>query len=711
MSIKFRNLTIAALTLLSAQSALAAEDPYLWLENVEGEKAIEWVKKQNAQTQAHLAESKLYQSLYSDALAALNAEDRLPELTRKGDWLYENHHSEDHPRGLYRRIEVDDFNRGSDDWETVLDVDALSVEEGKKWVFKGMTCQDDAQTRCLLALSEGGGDAVELREFNAKRRRTVIGGFYSPIAKQSAVWVDADTVLLASAKGDKAATDSGYARTTRLWHRSQPLEDAKIVKQVATDSVWLRPVEVGSGDERALLLSEALDFWHSRTSVYRNGEVLPLDLPESAVIYGAQGDSLVVKLNKDWKTGDRTWPLGSLVLVSLDSLVAGDPRISNLVTPSKTEVVNSVAVSEAGVLVTMLDDVKGRAYFYTRGEQGFTRTPIPFPDNGQLAIATYDDTTGNAYLRWENFVTPPTLYHYDAEAGKLDRILVQSPTFDGSKFKIEQYFAKSADGTKVPYFAVMAKDIEFDGNNPTHMFSYGGFRNALLPSYSGSYETLNGAYGKLWLERGGVFVLANIRGGSEYGPAWHAAALREKRVKSFEDFAAVAEDLIARKITNPHRLSIEGRSNGGLLVGASMTRRPDLFNAVICGVPLLDMKRYNKLLAGASWMGEYGNPDTEDWRFIKEYSPYQNLEKGTDYPAIFFFTSTRDDRVHPGHARKMAAKMEAMNQRVDYYENLEGGHKGSATNEQLAHRVALMYAHLWASLDNQQSGATSAAGQ
>lgn len=700
MSIKFRNLTAAALALLSAQSALGAEDPYLWLENVEGEKAIEWVKAQNAETSAHLAGSDLYQSLYADALAALNAKDRLPKLTRKGDWLYENHHSEDHPRGLYRRIEVDEFNRGDDDWQTVLDIDALSVEEGKKWVFKGMTCQDEAQTRCLLALSEGGGDAVELREFNAKRRKTVIGGFYSPMAKQSAVWVDDDTVLLASAKGEKAATDSGYARTVKLWHRGQPLKDAKTLQQVPADSVWLRPRAVGAGDDRTLLLSEALDFWNSRTSVYRDGKVTPLNLPESAVIHGALGDLLVVKLNEDWKAGGKTWPLGSLVLVSLQGLVAGEPQVSELVTPSETEVVNSVAVSEGGVLVTMLDDVKGRAYFYARGEQGFSRTPIPFPDNGQLAIATYDDVSGNAYLRWENFVTPPTLYHYDAEADELDRLLVQSPTFDGSRFKIEQYFAESADGTKVPYFAVMAKDIEFDGTNPTHMFSYGGFRNALLPSYSGSYEALNGAYGKLWLERGGVYVLANIRGGSEYGPAWHAAALREKRVKSFEDFAAVAEDLIARKITAPQRLSIEGRSNGGLLVGASMTRRPELFNAVICGVPLLDMKRYNKLLAGASWMGEYGNPDTDDWNFIKQYSPYQNLEKNTDYPSTFFFTSTRDDRVHPGHARKMAAKMEAMGQRVDYYENLEGGHKGSATNEQLAHRVALMYAHLWATLDS-----------
>lgn len=699
MTTKFQSLAAALLALMFGSAAWAQEDPYLWLEEVDGKRAIEWVKQQNAHSRQHLAQTDLYKSLYNDALAALSAEDRLPEIDQKGDWLYENHHSKQNPRGLYRRIATGEFDRGSGKWETVLDIDALSRKENKKWVFKGMDCQDDAQSRCLVALSAGGGDAVELREFNTRDKKFVKNGFYSPIAKQSAQWLDADHLLIASARGENAATSSGYARATRLWKRGEPLEKAKVLMTVPEDSVWLRPVAIGTGDNRAMLLSEGVDFWHNRVFAYHDGEVLPLGLPESAVIQGALGESLVVKLNQDWKLGKRTWPMGSLVTVSLDSLLQGKAKVAPLVTPGKMEVVNAVGVSETGVLVTMLDDVKGRAYFYTRADRGFNRTPIPFPDNGQLAIATYDDESGDTYLRWENFVTPPTLYRYNARTDKLERILVQSPTFDGSKFKVEQYFAESADGTRVPYFAVMSKDIELDGGNPTHMFSYGGFRNALLPSYSGSYEALNGAYGKLWLERGGVYVLANIRGGSEYGPAWHAAALRENRVKSFEDFTAVAEDLIAREITNPERLSIEGRSNGGLLVGASMTRRPELFNAVICGVPLLDMKRYHKLLAGASWMGEYGNPDTDDWEFIKEYSPYQNVKKDTEYPAVFFFTSTRDDRVHPGHARKMAARLEALGQRVDYFENLEGGHKGSATNEQLAHRVALMFAHLWTALE------------
>ncbi|SDJ64789.1 prolyl oligopeptidase family serine peptidase [Microbulbifer yueqingensis] len=700
MRIKVQNLALSALVLASSSMAWAAEkDPYLWLEEVDGERAIEWVKQQNSQTRARLAESDLYQSLYSDALAALNAEDRLPEISQKGDWLYENHHSKANPRGLYRRIRAGEFDRGSEKWETVLDIDALSRAEGEKWVLKGMTCEDEAHTRCLVALSEGGGDAVELREFNARDKKFIKDGFFSPMAKQAAVWVDADRLLVATAGASEGATSSGYARTAKLWQRGESLDKARTVLEVPQESVWVSPISVGTGDSRAILLSEGLDFWHQRTFVYRDGKAQPLQLPESAVIEGALGEDLVVKLNRDWKADGKTWPLGSLVLVSLDSLLGEKAEVSALVTPTESEVVDSAAVTGAGVLVTMLDDVKGRAYFYRRGKDGFTRTPIEVPDNGQLSIAAYDEESGDTYLSWQNFVTPPTLYRYRPAAGKLTRIMVQSPTFDGSKFKIEQYFAESRDGTRVPYFVVMPKDIELDADNPTHIFSYGGFRNALLPSYSGSYEPLNGAYGKLWLERGGVYVLANIRGGGEYGPAWHAAALRENRVKSFEDFAAVAEDLIARRITRPQRLSIEGRSNGGLLVGASMTRRPDLFNAVICGVPLLDMKRYHKLLAGASWMGEYGNPDTDDWEFIKEYSPYQNLEADTEYPSVFFFTSTRDDRVHPGHARKMAARLKEMGQSVEYFENLEGGHKGSATNEQLAHRVALMFAHLWASLE------------
>jgi prolyl oligopeptidase len=378
----------------------------------------------------------------------------------------------------------------------------------------------------------------------------------------------------------------------------------------------------------------------------------------------------------------------------------GTGVIDILVEPSETTVVESVATTDETVLVTVLENVRGKIYHYQPGPEGiWQHEVVAFPDNGALQITSTDDKTGNFFASYESFTSPPALYYVASSDWQPQKIKSQAPSFDGDRYLTQQYFAVSADGTRIPYFVVQPKELELNGRNPTHIFSYGGFRNSLTPSYSGSYEALSGAYGKLWLDRGGVFVLANIRGGGEFGPQWHASVLKENRYKAFEDFEAVAEDLVRRKITSPQHLGIEGRSNGGLLVGATMTRRPDLYGAVICGVPLLDMQRYHKLLAGASWMAEYGDPDIpEQWAYISQYSPYHNLQSGVEYPAVFFYTSTRDDRVHPGHARKMAARMQALGQETWYYENLEGGHGGSSTNDQLAYRLALAYTHLWTQL-------------
>ncbi|HKB90123.1 MAG TPA: prolyl oligopeptidase family serine peptidase, partial [Opitutaceae bacterium] len=359
-------------------------------------------------------------------------------------------------------------------------------------------------------------------------------------------------------------------------------------------------------------------------------------------------------------------------------------------------IVKSVHATPAGILISALDNVRGRLYRFTPSVEGWKHDVIGFPDNGALNIATTDEENGDAVVEYQSFLTPPSLYFVSAKKADPELLKSQAPTFDASKFEVRQYWTNSADGTKVPYFVVAPKNLKQDGTAPVWMFSYGGFENALTPAYSGSYEDLHGAYGKLWLERGGVFVLANIRGGGEFGPAWHQAALNENHYKAFEDFEAVARDLAARKITSAAHLGIEGRSNGGLLVSATMLRHPELYGAVVCGNPLVDMRRYQKLLAGASWMGEYGNPDIpEQWAFISQYSPYQKLQSGMKLPPVIFYTSTRDDRVHPGHARKMAAKMEAMGYAVDYYENTEGGHHGSVTNEQLATRLARTYTFLW----------------
>jgi len=446
------------------------------------------------------------------------------------------------------------------------------------------------------------------------------------------------------------------------------------------------------------MVRDGKTFWTSERYQLIDGELKKLELPLSATVNGAFQGSLIVSLKEDWTRGGVTYPQGAVLIAHTTALQAGGKgAIDVLVEPDNTSIVQSVDTTDSTVLVTVLDNVRGKIYRYSPAPEGqFERSLIQFPANGSLEITSSDDTSGNFFARYESFTTPPALYYVASDDWQPQKVKSQAPSFDGSRYQTEQYFATSADGTKIPYFVVIAKDAKRDGNNPTHIFSYGGFRNSLTPSYSGSYEDLSGAYGKLWLDRGGVFVLANIRGGGEFGPQWHAAALKENHYRVFEDFEAVAEDLFERKITSPEHLGIEGRSNGGLLVGATMTRRPELYGAVVCGVPLLDMQRYHKLLAGASWMAEYGNPDIpEEWAYIKEYSPYQNLSSGVDYPAVFFYTSTRDDRVHPGHARKMAARMQDLGQEIWYYENMEGGHGGSTTNDQLAYRLALAYTHLW----------------
>ena len=586
-------------------------------------------------------------------------------------------------------------------WEVVLDIDALSEAEGEKWVYKGMNCLPKEYRYCLVSLSPGGGDASVVREFDMEELAFVEGGFELPVAKSQVDWIDKDTVFVGTDFGEGSMTESGYPRLVKEWKRGAPVGEASSIYAGQADSVWAAASRLRSDGPDIDMVFEGLDFWN-RVQYHRTDEGLEkLELPESAVIEGAYDGKLVISLKDDWSVGGRDLVRGSVLIAAPESLHAnGDGEVEILLEPGDGEVVEDVDTTDNAILVTMLENVRGRLYRYERAlDGGWARRPISFPENGALSVVTVDDKSGAFFVEYEDFVTPPTLYYVSGPDWEPQEIKAQEATFDGGGFEVEQHFAESADGTSVPYFQVAAKGVDLDGGNPTHIFSYGGFRASLTPSYSGSYESLFGAYGKLWLQRGGVFVLANIRGGGEFGPDWHAAALLKSRHKAFEDFEAVAEDLIDRGVTSPGHLGIEGRSNGGLLVTAALTRRPDLYGAVVCGVPLTDMRRYHKLLAGASWMAEYGDPDDPDmWSYMRTYSPYHNLEAETAYPATFFFTSTRDDRVHPGHARKMAARMMELGQEVWYYENLEGGHGGSSTNDQLAYRLALAYAHLWSQL-------------
>ncbi|MDH3746543.1 MAG: prolyl oligopeptidase family serine peptidase, partial [Acidobacteriota bacterium] len=647
-------------------------------------------------------------SFYNDALAALNSTSRIPRVRQRGDFLYNFWRDEQHPRGLYRRTTLDQLRRDNPEWEVVLDIDEMSVADDVKWVFKGIDCLPDEYRHCLMRLSPGGGDASTLREFDMETLEFVHagdGGFVVPVAKNQVDWVDRDTLFLGTDFGEGSMTDSGYPRIAKLWKRGTAMSEARTLYEGAASSIGAGGTRYHTDDGDIDLITEGLTFWNAKRYHLVGDELHELELPETARIEDGYQGKLIISLKEDWRLGEKTLTQGSVVIVAPESLYGEtEPVIEVLVEPTAESVVEAVDASPEGILVTMLENVRGKLHRYRPVEGGgWESESIPFPDNGALSVASVDTKSGNLFVEYENFNTPPTLYHVSGPDWHPEEIKTQDATFDGGKFEAEQHFATSADGTRVPYFVVASRDLKLDGTNPTHIFSYGGFRVSLTPSYSGSYEALSGAYGKLWLERGGVFVLANIRGGGEFGPGWHAAALLKNRHKAFEDFEAVAEDLIARDITSPEHLGIEGRSNGGLLVGAAMTRRPDLWGAVVCGVPLSDMKRYHQLLAGASWMAEYGDPDDPDmWSYIQTYSPYQNLGEGTEYPPVFFFTSTRDDRVHPGHARKMAAKMLELGQETWYYENTEGGHGGSSTNDQLAYRLALAYSHLWSELADPQ---------
>jgi prolyl oligopeptidase len=687
--------------LVAVSLTWAEEDPYLWLEGVDDEKALDWVRAENASSAERLKSNPLFNELYAEARATLNASSRLPGVYQEEDWLYNFWRDEKNPRGIFRRTTLEEFAKDKPEWETVINIDALSAKEEKQWVFNGMSCLPKHPEHCLVRLSPGGGDAIVTREFNSVNKTFVENGFSLPESKGFSSWIDADTIFVSTDFGEGSMTDSGYPRIVKRWKRGTPLASAELLHEGQATSVSTVAFRLHSAGDDIDMVREGKTFWTSERYQLIGDGKQQLDIPDSATINGAFQGRLIVSLKEDWTRADKTYRQGTVLIADTKALHTGGKGVVDvLIDPDETTVVESVATTDATILVTVLENVRGKIYRYSPGTEGrWDRDAVDFPDNGSLEITSTDDASGNFFARYESFTSAPALYYVASEDWQPQKVKSQLPSFDGSVYKTEQYFANSEDGTRVPYFVVMPKGAKLDSNTPTHIFSYGGFRNSLTPSYSGSYEKLYGAYGKMWLDRGGIFVLANIRGGGEFGPAWHAAALKANRERAFEDFEAVAQDLFKRNITSPEHLGIEGRSNGGLLVGATMTRRPDLYGAVICGAPLLDMKRYHKLLAGASWMAEFGDPDIpEQWEYISKYSPYQNLKKGVDYPPIFFYTSTRDDRVHPGHARKMAARMEEYGQEVWYYENIEGGHGGSSTNDQLAYRLALSYTHLWTQL-------------
>ena len=675
----------------AAQPAIdPADDPFVWLEDVEGERALDWVETQNRATAAELRATPLYDALYRDALAVVTSDDRIPYPSLRGDEVYNLWTDAEHPRGLWRRASLDAYLGGDPAWETMLDIGRLGEDEGVTWTWGGSTCLPES-TRCLVRLSRGGADATEVREFDTETLAFVDDGFRMPEAKSSAAWMDADRLLVSTDWGPGALTESGYPRIAKVWTRGTPLADAETVFEApATDmGVW-----AGSMRDRGRIrpvLSHRPSFFQGSTLVVDGQGAQALDVPLDADPMLVDGQ-LVVYLRSDWKVGGETFAQGALVAMDLDDFLDGDREFVTVFAPGARQTVEGTSTTRTSLLVTTLDEVRGRLTRYRYDDGEWVGTPVEVPDLGTVSVVSADDESDRFFFNYSSFLQPSSLY-LAGEDGSVQLVRQLPSQFDATGLTVEQHTATSADGTAVPYFVVSRDGLERDGTHPTQLYGYGGFEVSLTSSYSA-------LTGKAWLERGGVYVLATIRGGGEFGPAWHRSAMRENRQRAYDDFIAVAEDLVARGITSPDHLGIRGGSNGGLLVGAVTMQRPELFGAVVCSVPLLDMYRYDKLLAGASWVAEYGDPDdADDWAFVSQYSPYQNVRSDADYPRILFTTTTRDDRVHPGHARKMAARMMDLGHPVYYFENTEGGHGSGVTPEQQATAWATIYAYLWDALD------------
>ena len=677
------------------ESPAVSADPYAWLEDVTAERSLDWVRAHNAKAEAELATSKQFAQLQTDIRAILDSDAKIPGVEKIGEYYYNFWKDKQHERGLWRRTTLAEYRKDKPQWETVIDLDALNKAEGENWVWHGVDCLRPDYSRCLIALSRGGADADVTREFDLSTKSWVKDGFFRDEAKGALGWIDRDTVYVYTDFGAGSMTSSGYPRIVKEWKRGTPIEQARVVYEGKPGDMYIAALRDHTPGFQRDFVSRTLAFYNDELYLRgADGKLSKIDAPNSAN-KSPHRQWLLLELREPYEAGGKTWPAGSLIATNFDDFMAGKREFTALFTPTERTSLSSYTWTKSHLVLNVLDDVKNRLSVLTPAASGeWARTDFTgAPTFGTLGVTAVDpDESDAVWLTATDYLTPTTLSL--AQIGGKPEVLKTMPVFfDASSSVIEQHFATSKDGTRVPYFLIRPKDLKLDGTAPTLLYGYGGFEISLTPAYSGSV-------GKGWLEKGGVYAVANIRGGGEYGPRWHQAALKANRHKAYEDFAAVAQDLIERKVTSTPHLGIQGGSNGGLLTGNMLTQYPDLFGAVVVQVPLLDMKRYSHLLAGASWMAEYGDPDTADWDYIRTFSPYHLFDAKRTYPPALFMTSTRDDRVHPGHARKMAAKMLDAGKDVRYYENIEGGHGGSANNAQAAHMSALAFTFLWNELND-----------
>ncbi len=690
-------------------------DPYLWLEDVTATTSLDWVRARNAVTVEQFESDPSFASLHAGILEVLDSDARIPMVDKIGAYYYNFWKDKHHERGIWRRTTLDAYRKPDPAWETVLDIDALNAAEHANWVWHGVDCLKPADPQepwrhCLVALSRGGSDADVTREFDLTTKQFVANGFQRTEAKGGLSWKDADTVYVGTDFGPGSMTASGYARIAKQWKRGTPMDAATVVYEGKPNDLAITAYRDHSRGHERDFVSRALTFYADELYVLdhsgrgADGRLVKIDVPDSAK-KSVHREWLLLDLRDPWTLDGTIWPAGSLIATRFDDFMAGKRAFEPLFMPTATVSLEGYSWTKNHLLLNVLDNVKSRikVLTYFDDDSGvlkrgwITSDLVGAPTIGTVTVAAVDDEDSDTYfMTATDYLSPTTLYF--GEVGKQPEIIKSTPAFfDAAGLEISQHFATSKDGTKIPYFMVAKKGLALDSSHPTLLYGYGGFEVSLTPGYSGGV-------GRSWLAHEGrapdnaasnnVYAIANIRGGGEFGPRWHQAALRENRLRAYEDFAAVAEDLIACKVTTPKRLGIMGGSNGGLLMGNMLTMYPQLFGAVVCQVPLLDMKRYSHLLAGASWMAEYGDPDTADWDFIKAFSPYQNVKNDVVYPPMLLMTSTRDDRVHPGHARKMMARMLEQGHDVLYYENIEGGHGGAADNRQLATMSALAWVFL-----------------
>ncbi len=682
----------AWVTTLPAQTAMSNEldDPYLWLEEVDGARALDFARAASTRTLSELRDRAEFAQIRDEVRDVLDSRERIAQAAVHDDHLYNFWQDRANPRGLWRRTTWAEYRKTQSAWETVLDVDTFARDEKENWVWKNAQCLPPSGDRCLISLSRGGGDAVVVREFDLVKKQFVGDGFALPEAKSDVDWRDRDTIYVSTDFGAGSLTDSGYPRIVKRWSRGTPLAQAVTVFEGQRTDVgvgaWVDH-DVRDGTTRVTEgVRRSIAFYNGETFVLRDGVPVRLAVPNDAAAQ-IVGPWLVLRLRTAWDIGGRSYPAGALIAAKTQEFLDGKRAFEVLFEPTaRTALQRDWSVTRNTIVLDVLDNVRSRLWVLTPSSSGWRREEIALPPLGAANARPLDRyASDQLFITYQDFLTPPTLF-VGAAGQPIEKLKSTPAFFDASHMTVQQLEAASRDGTRVPYFVIGPAGVK---NAPTMLYGYGGFENALEPFYSG-------ALGRAWLARGGVLVIANIRGGGEFGPAWHQAALKERRQNAFDDFIAIGEDLARRGIAQPKQIGIRGGSNGGLLVGAALTQRPELFGAAVAQVPLLDMERYSKLLAGASWVAEYGDPHVpEHWAYIAKYSPYQNVRKDARYPPTLFVTSTRDDRVHPAHARKMFARMREQGHDAWYYENIEGGHGAASNNEQRALMTAIEYTFLW----------------